>query len=159
MYAKCSAVHYGWTFSLIWPKDIVTIVFCKPELCCHIIFQEKRLCPGILPNKPYLFSLFLMRRSCTSAVNMLTEACWVWDFLQLLCALHNPTLGWICWDVLSLEDCVIVLTYIWMVQTSKITKTLTEVLTRTDDRLIECIWLALSCYLRFIFLWKQWGRT
>lgn len=46
--------------------------FCKLKPSCMFL-KEKRVCPGTLPNKPYLFSLFL------SAFNMLTEACQIWN--------------------------------------------------------------------------------
>ena len=54
-------------FGLICPKDILLKVFrfvqmqlCKPKLCCHVLFGEKRLSPAALPNKPYSLSLFVI---------------------------------------------------------------------------------------------------
>jgi len=71
----------------------VQIQLCKPKLCCHVLFREKRLSPTTLPKKPYLFSFFLIILSWTLTFNMLTEACRVWDvafmgFSKFLWALH-----------------------------------------------------------------------
>ena len=52
----CLSLHCGdfFSHSSFQPSEL-----CKPKLCCHVLFREKRLSPAALPNKPSLFSLFL----------------------------------------------------------------------------------------------------
>lgn len=76
-----------------------------------------------LPNKPHLFNLFPVVLSWTLTFIMPTETVEsemrLLDLLQFLWALHRLTLEWIYWD-----DCVIVLTHAWMLQTDKLLKLL-----------------------------------
>jgi len=67
-------------FGLICPKDILLKVFrfvqmqlCKPKLCCHVLFGEKR------PS--YVFNLFLILLSSTLRFSMMIEACRVRDVI------------------------------------------------------------------------------
>jgi len=71
-------------------------IFTNLSCAAMLLFREKRLSPATLPNKPYLFSLFLIVLSWTLTSNMLTEACRVWDV-----ALGFLTLTW---DVHSWDD-------------------------------------------------------
>jgi len=103
----------------LFQKCFVQMQLYKPKLCCHVLFRAKRFSPATLPNKPYLFSLFLTVLSWTLTFNMITEACRVWDvalgvFLHFLWALHNLTLGWTCWDVQDRQSSLNV-SHLWII--------------------------------------------
>lgn len=59
---------------------------CEPKLCCQVLLESSSFPLTTLPNKPGLFSLFLMVLSWTLTFNMLT----VWNvslFLSTVSAL------------------------------------------------------------------------
>ena len=73
-----------------------------PNLSCAAMFFLEWLSPANLPNKPYVFSLFLIVLSWTLTFNMLTEACRVWDVISRIIA--HSDLRWTCRDVHYEED-------------------------------------------------------
>lgn len=110
--------------------------------CAAILFREKRLSLGHPPNRPYLFTLFLIvLRPVESEMGLL-------GFLQFLLALHGLTFYW---DVHSWEDCGPVPDH----------KNCQNVCFPIGAHtLIKCIWLSSpGCYLPSYFLWNQEGYT
>lgn len=76
------------------------------------------------------------------------ESCVIWDvalrFFLFLWTLQGVNLRLICGGFTA---CCIILTYTWMLQISKLTELLIE-LVKLADQLIMCIWLAApDCYL------------
>ena len=53
--------------------------FASLSCAAMFFFQERMFSPTTLPNKPYLFSFFLIVLALKLIFNMLTEACRVWD--------------------------------------------------------------------------------
>ena len=77
--------------------------FANLSRAAMFILERVVFLPEILPNKPSLFSLFLIAVSWTLTFNMLTEACRVWDVA--LGALRGLTFGWTSLDVHYWKDC------------------------------------------------------
>lgn len=55
-------------------------------------------------------------------IKPISPRCSSWSSLQFPWAPESPTLGWVCWDIHSREDCGIIFTQTRMLQSSKLPK-------------------------------------
>jgi len=127
MRCLCWYAEFGFLQTCFWP-NISTIVssvqrtlfqkswglfrcsFCKPKLCCHVLFREKRLSPAALPNKPYLFSIFLIVLSLT-----LTESeMYHLGFLAVYLSIGQSDLGMNLATVLNAFHLWIIFFFYWV---------------------------------------------